>query len=327
MTSVHSESSAWIETAGHRIYKLYWHGVEPELPVLLQGLPNISFIEDNLKNFHWDVGHSVSTGCKISCRDPYPLRLEDTTTSGTIGFVGRLENLGPLRHVIATVGHVIDEAQSIHFYDDADNKAYALDTVPEFARMLGIPRFRLDRPGILSSISLNQICLLETSRISSGVLKCSIPNINCNAFTPTTVDDDPGLVARDPKLADIEDVRCRLDRGEYVSVYKLGAASGFTAGNLREIRRHDDDSVDLYVLNIEWNSPIEPFTIGGDSGSLVWARQGDVIIPLGLHCGSTGTTSFALSLWSFCEEISSSLDADLFFCDSAECGPAACYEL
>jgi hypothetical protein len=50
-------------------------------------------------------------------------------------------------------------------------------------------------------------------------------------------------------------------------------------------------------------SPNEPFATGGDSGSLVWAKDGEVIVPLGIHCGSEGTISYSLSLWSFCKEI------------------------
>jgi hypothetical protein len=93
-----------------------------------------------------------------------------------------------------------------------------------------------------------------------------------------------------------------------------------TTSSLFKISKYKRD-VAIYELKIMLKSPNEPFATGGDSGSLVWAKDGEeVIVPLGIHIGSEGTISYSLSLWSFCEEISTSLDADLFFCDLNDCG-------
>jgi hypothetical protein len=87
--------------------------------------------------------------------------------------------------------------------------------------------------------------------------------------------------------------------------------------SLFEIQKYGD--LPTYRLLVKWSSPDEPFAAGGDSGSLVYAKDEEVIVPLGIHIGSNGTISYSLSLWSICEEISTSLDADLFFCDPDVC--------
>jgi hypothetical protein len=90
-----------------------------------------------------------------------------------------------------------------------------------------------------------------------------------------------------------------------------------TTGSLFEIQKYGD--LPTYRLLVKWSSPDEPFVAGGDSGSLVYAKDEEVIVPLGIHIGSNGTISHSLFLWSICEEISASLDADLFFCDPDVC--------
>lgn len=112
-------------------------------------------------------------------------------------------------------------------------------------------------------------------------------------------------------------------------MFKYGTTTGLTSGTITHIIADGDqdgkgaDGVICYVLKISWDSLANPFAAGGDSGSLVFAKEGDIVIPLGIHCGSSEMSSYALSLWSICEKISDSLDADLFFCDIGECGREA----
>jgi hypothetical protein len=57
--------------------------------------------------------------------------------------------------------------------------------------------------------------------------------------------------------------------------------------------------VPVYVLKVRWCDPNYPFAEDGDSGSLIFANDGEVIVPLG--SGSRDTISYSLSLWSLCE--------------------------
>lgn len=59
-------------------------------------------------------------------------------------------------------------------------------------------------------------------------------------------------------------------------------------------------------MKVQWTSVVEPFAEGGDSGSLVFAKDGDCV-------SLWHKNLYALSLWSICEDISTRLDADSFF--------------
>lgn len=51
----------------------------------------------------------------------------------------------------------------------------------------------------------------------------------------------------------------------------------------------------VHQLKIEWSSAEEPFAVCGVSGSLAWAKEGETIAPLDLHCRSEGIMSYSLS--------------------------------
>jgi hypothetical protein len=70
----------------------------------------------------------------------------------------------------------------------------------------------------------------------------------------------------------------------------------------------DDDDIDETEED-EWLGVVEwmdvPFANSGDSGSLVFAREDGIHIPLGIHVGSPGSmprTSIFISLETFCLE-------------------------
>lgn len=66
--------------------------------------------------------------------------------------------------------------------------------------------------------------------------------------------------------------------------------------NLKKVEMDEDEWLRL----VEWMDV--PFTTSGDSGSLVFARQDGIHIPLGIHVGSPGNThtSIFISLETFC---------------------------
>lgn len=134
-------------------------------------------------------------------------------------------------------------------------------------------------------------------------------------------------MSRDPSYGDMDALRNLVDRGPPIRVYKSGAATGLTDGFLSSVhpilyheQKANETETIGWCLAVDWVSPASPFALSGDSGSLVWAQDGTTMIPLGLHCGSQETTSFALSLWSIFEETTFSLEADLVFCVAEECG-------
>jgi hypothetical protein len=124
-----------------------------------------------------------------------------------------LENLGPSRHAIATAGHIVDDGTPIYVQDDADEKIFLLQFVPEFVRTLVIPQFRLGKPSISSQISLNEICLLETAHIAHNVLHL----LDCNRFNADEkIDEDP-----DPKLGNMRKLRSLVNEGDPFEALKL----------------------------------------------------------------------------------------------------------
>lgn len=212
----------------------------------------------------------MKPGSKLVAPDPISLRLDEVFSFGTVGFISILDNH---RHVILTAGHIVDRAASIQIQDEANGNTYELQTVPQFTRTLGVPCFRVGKPDVSSRDSLNEMCLLGTAGIPRDMLQCSFPSVDCNRFCPAddTIEDCE-LIARDPELGNVDKLRRLVNNGRHLTFYKCGAATGLTAGTLFGIDRYDGE-VKTYKLKIRWHSPDDPFAIGGDSGSLVWAKE------------------------------------------------------
>lgn len=108
-----------------------------------------------------------------------------------------------------------------------------------------------------------------------------------------------------------------------IDVYKVGAATDLTMGRfvnitdippegwyepedeeeVKEVEKEVDKEEDEWLGVVEWMDV--PFSAGGDSGSLVFAREDGIIIPLGIHVGSPESmpnTSIFISLETFCFE-------------------------
>ena len=169
--------SGYDSSSGRRVYELSYGEKDPVIPAALRDLPNLAFS----KQPEYDIRPEryVESGSKISITEAYSLRLDDEAGFGTVGFAAVLEdNLGTRRHVLSTVGHVIDDASTINV-QGADESKYDLEPVPECRRELGCPRFRRNKEDVSGPISLNQICLLETSAFPSDLLRCVFPSIDC----------------------------------------------------------------------------------------------------------------------------------------------------
>lgn len=297
------------------------HKMDTDLiPAPLQNLPNVTYVDEPPVDIRPD--RCVRTGCKISIPEVVSLRLDEDFSFGTLGFVGTLENLGPQRHVLVTAGHVVDDALSVLIHG-TDEKTYNTEVVMQFKRFLGVPQFRLGEQDVPGPVSLNQICLLEQQGIPSEILQCTFLPIDCCRLSmPDDIVDDPLLMSRAPIFSDMSKLCNFIRKGYGIRVHKYGAGSGLTNGTLSDIQQ-PVFKLPVYLLIIKWDSPEEQFAVGGDSGSLTWAKDEETIIPLGLHCGSAGTISYSLSLQSICQNISDLLDADLLFCVSEECGSDA----
>jgi len=117
---------------------------------------------------------------------------------------------------------------------------------------------------------------------------------------------------RSLQLSEMADPVSRSRRGDILRrlpmiVYKVGTATELTIGRL--VRIQDNSPKGWYTLNedgeeetddeeteeaekdddewlgvVEWMDPL--FSASGDSGSLVFAREDGIHIPLGIHVGS-----------------------------------------
>jgi hypothetical protein len=107
-----------------------------------------------------------------------------------------------------------------------------------------------------------------------------------------------------------------------IIVYKVGVMTDLTMGRFVTIRdtapkgwykpEEDDEEVEedeeeVEKDNDEWLGVVEwmdvPFADSGDSGSLVFAREDGILIPLGIHVGSPASMpnkSIFISLDTFC---------------------------
>lgn len=261
------EKLKFVGNPKRRMYELVWHGPEPVVPEALRDTPAFTLVEREPKQIRLQA---VQPGSTIATRESFSLRLDDCSSTGTVGFLGTLDNLGPTWHDLATAGHVIDDASSV-FVLNANRIPYPLQIVPEFQRTLGMPSFRISRtPNTNGNVSLNDMCLLETTHIPPNQLRCALLSIDCTLFgSYYDISDDPALMKRDPKASDFTKLRDIINFGQHISVYKYGAITSLTTGTLSCINRLDGGDVDVFELEVDWDAPESPFAESGDSGSLV----------------------------------------------------------
>ncbi|PGG96055.1 hypothetical protein AJ79_09743 [Helicocarpus griseus UAMH5409] len=159
-------------------YQLFWDSAKPAVPEVLRNTSTLLLTERQPETIN---AQAVQVGSEIVSRESFSVRLDDRESKGTLGFIATVENLNSARsrHVIATAGHLINVASSIYALDDADQRRYLLQVVPEFRRTLGTPSFRIFRTPTRGTISANEICLLETNNIPLSSLSCSFPSVDC----------------------------------------------------------------------------------------------------------------------------------------------------
>lgn len=103
-------------------------------------------------------------------------------------------------------------------------------------------------------------------------------------------------------------------------VYKQGAVTDLTMGFFEQIldkppegwytggKNHDEEEEqdpNEWLGRVRWLSEESPFSAPGDSGSLVWARERGITIPLGIHLGclrSMPGCSIFMSIETYCYE-------------------------
>jgi len=297
-----------------------WYGVKPVLPPLLDDLPIIKLQELALdpRDINLEVSHPIAIrpGENLyQVRGPFTP--EDHPHFGTLGFILTAEAESDRRHVVATVGHVIGGFGRKAFMKTlTDERCIFLNTVAGCERHLGRPAFRRKWP--LARPALDEICLLEIPQASDQfVLSCLINDLDCHKISYISPDTTSDSESRGiPTLADVSNFQSWLRISGPLQVFKNGAKTGETAGwlvgleevmdGLGQLPIHflqrsmsfsdtssssteiDQDDTRVYTLNVKWLSPEMPFAEPGDSGSLVFTRVGNCVVPLGIHVGSIG---------------------------------------
>lgn len=107
-----------------------------------------------------------------------------------------------------------------------------------------------------------------------------------------------------------------------LTVFKQGATSGLTMGYFVQVlenppdgwyedmepnlmREMDEADENEWLGLVRWIDDNHPFSMPGDSGSLVYSKEGNVTIPWGIHVGAPASYpghSVFISLETFCFE-------------------------
>jgi hypothetical protein len=141
--------------------------------------------------------------------------------------------------------------------------------------------------------------------------------------------NDPDLDKLTSRSLLVETLRGVLWEQKPVTVYKQGAGTGLTSGELVEIvpemaegsgtQHNQMDTQGLSMGRVKWASPEDPFTEGGDSGALVYMKLRDYIVPIGLHKGAKGTSSYCLLLDPCFNILKDIFEHDDIFCTEELC--------
>jgi hypothetical protein len=109
-------------------------------------------------------------------------------------------------------------------------------------------------------------------------------------------------------------------------VTKTGAATGTTNGVWIGIADRIPKAGRRWVKGkifgvVEWVDLETPFAEGGDSGALVYLKEGTKIVPLGIHRGSVDGLSFYTFEGDVFKALEHVMDMSLFFFVLANCHP------
>lgn len=271
-----------------------------------------------------------------------PFERPDVISFGTLGMILSFEDNISCKHVVATVGHLIgDHGTQLRLEQGTSENEVLLTTINGCRRFLGRPTFR--QKWIQPRPMIDEICLLDIPATNSIILQCIIEKLDFRKISSisSTLEselDHPGV----PRLRDVE-LLVEFLRHESINVFRMGDESQEVKGKLirlKEVLKYcgqlprsllrgpssststssssseeiEQDDTRVYLLIIKWISPEIPFAGPGDSGSLVYAKVDEHVIPLGLHVvGSKDDVSRAVLLHTWWTEFEAAFHADVFF--------------
>lgn len=239
---------------------------------------------------------------------------------GTLGAVMSSSRPGKTdAYVVLTAGHVIPNGDDKLLVKNRQLDSFiSLTVAAKFRRFNNRPLYHLkEAPSFLDDVGI-----LSVGNNDLKYFSRRIANLNVHYFLPEgrtlSVFEmaDPVTMSRRYTIQKLLNV-------SPIIVYKVGVMTDLTMGRFVTIRDvppegwynpEDEEEVEEVEKEVdkeesEWLGVVEwmdvPFTAGGDSGSLVFAREDGIVIPLGIHVGSPASmpnTSIFISLETFCLE-------------------------
>jgi hypothetical protein len=224
-------------------------------------------------------------------------------------------------YLALTAGHILEDIER-ELIVKGHGGEIALQVAQKSVRVNGRPIGRMDE-----SVHFRDDCAflkIPPSKLSS--FHHRIPCVNPHHYDvdkpAVEKPGDPLYLSRRGTFDDL------LAGDRHIIVYKQGASTGLTMGFFEEILLapplgwysakeeddeddEDDDASDddqddnEWLGNVRWINPDLPFSDSGDSGSLVFAKENGVTIPLGIHIGAPASTPFHsvfISIETFCFE-------------------------
>jgi hypothetical protein len=221
--------------------------------------------------------------------------------------------------VVITAGHIIpDGDDTVLVKNRKHNSFISLKVASKFRRFNSRPLRRQEiLPSFQDDIGILFVGSDDVEYFSRYTANLNVHYLNHEHAHEISIEDmaDPTFPARREALE-------RQLKIAPIIVYKVGATSDLIMGRFVDILDvpppgwYEPEGDQLYLEKEEkdeneWIGVVSwmdvPFAAGGDSGSLVFAREDGIHIPLGIHVGSPdGTqTSLFVSLETFCFEAES----------------------
>jgi hypothetical protein len=252
--------------------------------------------------------------------------LKHTGTLGPI-MVSTHFRTGDPTYITLTAGHVIPDYQDTMFVrKKLDNAFIPLKVSERSKRLTDRPiNYRDERPSFRDDCALLQLDINDVN-----YFQIYMTNINLHYFGSTTA-DIPAADALNPLAYPRHKALRQLLRRSRLIVHKLGASTDLTTGYLvrtqkkvegwyvpesrssaasessSEDEESDSDESDGDLDEEEWLGVVKwgetAFSAPGDSGSLVFAMEEGVVVPLGIHIGAPTSIlehSVFISLDTFC---------------------------
>lgn len=247
----------------------------------------------------------------------HPLRAKadgsETHNATVVGTLGTIMTSGNT-YVALTAGHIMNDLERIMIVKgSSDESVIELEIAKQSVRVNGRPIGRRHEPADFR----DDCAFLKINPRDIGRFDHRIPCLNAHFFEFLEASKErPGDPLSTPRRKSLDD---HILRNRLV-VFKQGASSDLTMGFFEAIL--DEPPEDWYESNkghgeedekdeeewigcVRWISEDSPFADPGDSGSLVFAREDGIMIPLGIHIGSPSSMPFCslfISIDTFCLE-------------------------